>query len=125
MPISGSVTNPIDAIYTLEENTVKFGSNTYRDFANFLFQGKILDMAVATTIGLYISSFSTDITNTIGMPIINKIVGNDLDKKYVIHVMGIKFEIGKIIEIFVKFVIMLVIVYIIFRFIPNTIHSVS
>lgn len=122
MTISDSVTNPIDAIHTLEANTVKFGSDTYNDFANFLFQGKILNLAIATTIGLYISTFSTDITNTIGVPIINKIVGNDLDKKYIISVVGIKFEIGKIIEIFVKFLIMLIITYIIFRFIPNTIH---
>ncbi len=123
MTISDSITNPINTIHTLEANTVKFGSDTYNDFANFLFQGKILNMAIATTIGLYISTFSTDVTNTIGVPIINKIVGNDLDKKYIISIMGIKFEMGKIIEIFIKFLIMLITTYIIFRFIPNTISE--
>lgn len=111
-------------------DVINLGKNTVLDFENFLTQQNIISLAVATAIGLYINNFITDIMNVIGIPIVNKLLGDEktFGKKYICTVFGIEFELGKLIEIILKLLITLVIIYFIFNKIPGLllkIHSAT
>ena len=97
-------------------DVINLGKNTVLDFENFLTQQNIISLAVATAIGLYINNFITDVMNVIGMPIVNKLLGDEktFGKKYICTVFGVEFELGKLIEIILKLLITLVIIYFIF-----------
>ena len=107
-------------------NVVNLGQNTLSDFVSFLSQQNILSLAIATAIGLYINTFITDIMNVVGTPIIDKILGNEKNenKKYICDVFGAEIELGKLIEIVIKLVLTLIIIYFIFSKIPNLVYTV-
>lgn len=105
---------PIEKVFAIGENTIE-------DFGSFLGQQNIISLAVATAIGLYINSFITDIMNVVGIPIINRVLGkkDEFAKKYEFHIFGVKLELGKIMEIILKLLVMLIIVYLIFSKLPS------
>lgn len=108
-------------------DVINLGKNTVLDFENFLTQQNIISLAIATAIGLYINNFITDVMNVIGMPIVNKILGDEktFGKKYICTVFGVEFELGKLIEIILKLLVTLVIIYFVFNKIPGLLLKIN
>jgi len=122
--ISSFFTNSSKTLSDIGSNIVSFGSETYKDFGTYMFKTEVMELAIATVIGIYINNFIDDFFQVVGIPIIDKFIGNekDIEKKYRYTLFGIEFEIGKIIEIILRFFFVLMIIYILFRLIPRTIQ---
>jgi len=115
--------DPLNFISSVGDRSIALGIHTFRDFLSFLTEKNILNLAVATTIGFYINGFTSDIMDIIGKPIINKILNKagDIETKYIVTLFGIKFEIGRLIEVIFKLIVTLFIIYMIYRFLPQNI----
>jgi large conductance mechanosensitive channel len=112
----------MDSLTSLTENTISFGQDTFSDFVKFLTQTGVIALAVATIIGLYVSELSTGFVDAFVSPIINNILGGEAQKNlesYVVDLFGVKFKVGKFISLVIKFFILLVILFLIVRFVPK------
>lgn len=97
---------------------------TFGDFENFMSQQLVVQLAIATLIGTYLNSLISGVVNLIATPIINKIVNkNDINENYKYTILGVQFEIGKILALFINFIMTMLIIYLMFRYIPNVIRK--
>ena len=105
-------------------NALKISTNTFSEFSKFLSQKDVLDMAIGVTIGTYILTFSKNIIEILGTPIINKIIGyTKLGERYKYKIFGMEFDIGRLIELVLNLILTLFIMFIIFKYIPKMVKS--
>ncbi len=96
-------------------------SNVLINFKNFLYKTNIIDLAVATTIGISINKFTVDIVDTIVTPILQRIFGttDKIKKEIIINILGVKIDIVKIIQTIIRLFVTLFIIYFIFKYLPE------
>jgi large-conductance mechanosensitive channel len=101
-------------------------TDTTNDFSSFISQNGILNLAIATTIGLYINKFTTGIMDVVGAPIVNTLLnGKVMDKTFSYTIYGMKLEIGKLIELILNLLITLIIIYLIFKLLPKAFRNMA
>ena len=104
--------------------TINVGVSTITEFNNFIMGKDILDMAVGVTIGSLLLTFSNDIINIIGTPIINKVIGTSkIGERYKYIIFGMEFDIGKLIELILKLLLTLFLIFLIFKYLPKIVSS--
>jgi large-conductance mechanosensitive channel len=105
-------------------STINVGVNTIGEFTHFLTHKDILDMAVGVTVGTFLSTFSNDIINILGKPIIDKIIGTSkLGERYKYIIFGMEFDIGRLFELILKLSLTLFIIFILFKYLPKMISK--
>jgi large-conductance mechanosensitive channel len=107
---SDVLTESISSAYTV------FAS-TFGDFTNFLLEKKVIDLGLAFIISTNINRIASDFVENIISPIINRFVSTDKNKlkDATINIFGIKFEIGNFFNSLLKFVIMMFVIYYIYK----------
>jgi large-conductance mechanosensitive channel len=105
------------------DKVVELGEYTFKDFGNFLTQQDIVTLAVATALGVYLNNFINDIMNIIGVPIINKILSKEknTEEEYNCDIFGVEINFGKVLEVVLKLIITLIIIYLLLSKIPSLI----
>ena len=105
-------------------STLQFGFNAVDDFTEFLTKKDILDMAVGVTIGSFLTSFSNNMIDILGKPVIDKIIGTTkLGERYKYIIFGMQFDIGRLIELALKLLLTLFIIFMIFKYLPKMFAS--
>jgi large-conductance mechanosensitive channel len=101
-------------------SALKIGSSTFIEFGKFLGQKDVLDLAVAVTIGTYLTTFSREVITIIGNPIIDKLIGKSkFGERYKYKLFGMEFDIGRLLELILNLLLTLFIMFMIFKYIPK------
>jgi large-conductance mechanosensitive channel len=104
--------------------TLNIGLSTISDFNNFILGKDILDMTVGVTIGSLLLTFSNNIIEIIGIPIINKMIGTSkLGDRYKYIIFGMEFDIGRLIELIFKLLFTLFLIFLIFKYLPKMVST--
>lgn len=105
-------------------NTINNAKYVFDDFIQFFTKRDVINVAMATTIALYINNLTNDLIKTLINPIIKRIfIGkNSLRDEFIYTIFGIQFEIGKIIEIILQFMITMIIIYFMYKFLPSLLY---
>jgi large-conductance mechanosensitive channel len=120
LTIAKPIIHPINTINSIKNKSVGITKELFKDFGDFLMQRDVLSLALATTIGFYINNFTKDIIETLVTPILKRIfVGSNYYDEFTYVIFGIELKIGKIIEIILRFISTLFIIYFIFKFLPK------
>jgi large-conductance mechanosensitive channel len=104
--------------------TVTIGMSTANDFNNFILGKDILDLAVGVTIGSLLLTFSNNLIEIVGTPIINKMIGKSkLGERYKYIIFGMEFDIGRLIELIIKLLFTLFLIFLIFKYLPKMVST--
>jgi large-conductance mechanosensitive channel len=109
----------IDALDKLLYSLVNVSSNETQGFFDFLFKHDIVNIGIGLILASQIGAIVRIISEEIISPIINKISINQTKKlqDYKLTVLGIEFKLGTIINTIINFMLMLLIVYYIYKLI--------
>lgn len=101
------------------------GTSLIVDFFSFLTQKNILDIAIAFVIGNYVNDFANNFITIIAQPIISKIAGKEEQQlqEFSVKLFGIIFNIGTLIYLLLKLIIIIFILYLFFKVIPQKVTS--
>jgi large conductance mechanosensitive channel len=100
-------------------NIIKNVSGDIGNFINFINKKNVLDIALAFIISTNINSITNSFIDNIILPILNRIFSNETnnislkDKKVLIF--GINFEIGGFLSAVLKFILLLYVMYTLFK----------
>jgi large-conductance mechanosensitive channel len=98
--------------------------STANDFNNFILGKDILDLAVGVTIGSLLLTFSNNLIEIVGTPIINKMIGKSkLGERYKYIIFGMEFDIGRLIELIIKLLFTLFLIFLIFKYLPKMVST--
>lgn len=104
--------------------TINIGISTITDFNKFILGKDIFEMAVGVTIGSLLLTFSNNMIEIIGTPIINKIIGTSKlgdRRKYIIF--GMEFDIGRLFELILKLLFTLFLIFVMFKYLPKMVSA--
>lgn len=98
---------------------------TFSDFINFLTQKNMINLMIAFILGNYINDFANNFVDIVAIPIVNKVTGEKHKElqDHTIVLFGIEFKIGKLLYLFIKFIIIAFIIYIFFVVMPRKINK--
>lgn len=107
---SGSISSVTDTI-----------NNTVSDFYTFLIDKNIIQLGTAFIISAQINQLASKFIENIISPVIKRVVGGEEEslKGTTFTILGIKFEIGDFIAQLLKFLIMMIILYYMFKIIKK------
>lgn len=96
------------------------------DFGKFLSDRTLLDMAMGVAVGMYANEFSTEIVDIFIQPVIQRFTTeNKKLAQFTIKIGTVDFEIGRLVFLLLKFVIIAFTIYSIFVLLPNKLNSWS
>jgi large-conductance mechanosensitive channel len=121
--LSDSIDNTILLVNTGVASSIVFTknllSNVIYEFYDFLSSRNILELGLAFIISTNINRLSNDFIDNIVSPVIKRLTGSEEDKlkDVKLDIFGINFEIGNFIMSVLKFIIMMMILYYLFKII--------
>lgn len=102
---------------TIIKNTVENIKDSASNFTEFIVSYNIIQLGMAFIISTQINRLASDFIDNIISPIIERFVSNDdVDlRRKKLNIFGIEFEIGNFVTSILKFVLLLIILYYIFK----------
>ena len=114
----------IEYIDKTASKTINMGITTVTDFKSFIMGKDIFDLAVGVTIGSLLLAFSNNMIEIIGSPIINKMIGTSkLGERYKYVIFGMEFDIGRLIELIIKLLFTLFLIFLMFKYLPKMVST--
>jgi large-conductance mechanosensitive channel len=109
----------IDALDKLIYSLVNISANESEGFFNFLFKHDIVNIGIGLILASQLGNIVKIISEELVAPIINKITVSQTKKleDYKITVLGMEFKIGNILIVIINFMLMLLIIYYIYKLI--------
>jgi large-conductance mechanosensitive channel len=116
--ISNKIVNTADKGFDTVSNVI---SITFKDQASdllkFLFERDIIKASIGLILGTQITNITKTLVESIIAPIFDKLILNK-NKKFediTFDVLGIKFKVGKLIQEFIKLLLIIILVYLLWK----------
>lgn len=103
-------------------------TSTFKEFIAFLYEQKILQIALAFVIGTQVNNLANGFIDSFIVPIINRLLQSDKAKKladYTVTIAGIKFQIGSFIVLLLQFFIFLFLLFLMVLYLPKLLLGTS
>ena len=103
-------------------SSFRFSESTIKEFFEFMTQAGVMQLAVATIIGIYVNDLAKGFVDSLLSPLLNRALQGKTQKQfddYSFNVLGVQFKIGHILILIIRLFIILFVLFMVIRFIPK------